>query len=178
MSLWMEGGAVCENPYTKERGLSLKNWKVGAQFRRNCKISHCSAVWYMFVLKRIKIKMTFTLYLCRCLFASKSITRFLQHMFGKLVRRFYVDISVVSLVRSVFFVYDGLLPHDMQPMYQRRSRWQRLRWFCDKMRNRLQVLAANLGRREGRDGVGGGGVKLLVLIFSLVPHESNMLTEY
>ena len=25
---------------------------------------------------------------------------------------------------------------------------------------------------------GGGGVKLLVLNFSLVPHESNMLTEY
>ena len=27
-------------------------------------------------------------------------------------------------------------------------------------------------------GGGGGGVKLLVLNFSLVPYESNMLTEY
>ena len=44
MSLWMEGGAVCYNPYAKEPGLSLKNWKVGAQLRRNCKIFHCSAV--------------------------------------------------------------------------------------------------------------------------------------
>ena len=47
------------------------------------------------------------------------------------------------------------------------------------IKNRLQVLAASLSRRERRDGAGrGGGVKLLVLNFSLVPHESNMLTEY
>ena len=57
MSLWMEGGAVCENPYAKEQGLLLKNCKVGAQFRRNCKIlSLLSSLTYVPFCNELKLK--------------------------------------------------------------------------------------------------------------------------